>query len=141
MNLSNQPSLTKLSLVLAQCEHSGGELCLLVNDDGEVTSIASTVSNIGEITSRNKFHIVGLRRSDFSGNKSVNYLKYLNQLYKSLTFCWENNLTGALDYDIISNILNAIQKNEQKIESPAAENDIISIFFNNNIHQQLQANY
>ena len=142
MNLTKYPSIEKLKKLLSQRHNAKNNFHLIVDNDGEVLLIESEVNKLNdllqlsEIMPKYKCHISGLHGHIYSGIDNINNLKYLNQLYKNLIYCWVNKLAGEIDYDDISGKQNVNQWLEIKTESPIAEN-VTSIFFENN-NVQLQ---
>lgn len=142
MNLSKYPTIAKLRTLLSQRQHFRNNFHFIIDFDGEVILIESEVKklndllDISEIMPKYKFHISGLSGRTYSGINSVNNLKYLNQLFKNLIYCWVNNLTGAIEFDDISGKQNINQWLEIKVEQASAEN-VTSIFFDNKNVQQV----
>jgi hypothetical protein len=103
MNLLNHPSLCELSALIGKCDNSKNYFHLIVDHNGEVL-IECSSKKIKELLPKYKFHIHGLHGKAYLGINAANNLRYLNQLYKNLLYCWEKNMAGAIDYDKISNI-------------------------------------
>lgn len=134
MNLFNSPSLTELSALIGQYGNCRNYFHLIVDHDGEVL-IECNSKKIREILPKFKFHIRGLRGRAYVGIGAANNLRYLNQLYKNLLYCWEKEMTGTVDYDKISSIQNINHWLEiNNIAQPTEETDIISIFFKKDSH-------
>lgn len=100
MNLFYNPSLTDLSALLEQCPKTN-DINLIVEYDGEVLIEKNSEKKQSRLN-KYKFYIRGLGKS-FAGNAAHN-MRYINNLFKDLVYCWEKNIEGGIDYDKISNI-------------------------------------
>jgi hypothetical protein len=103
MNLFYSHSLTQLSTLIGKCTNSRNYYYLLVEHDGEVT-IECSSKELKERLHKYKFYISGLHGKFYTGANAANNLLYLNQLYKNLLYCWENYLSGPINYSKISSI-------------------------------------
>jgi len=139
MNLFHSPSLSELSALIGECNNYKNYFHLVVEHDGEVL-LKRNSKKIKVLLPKFKFHISGLHGSAYVGTHAANNLTYLNQLYKNLLYCWENEVTGSVDYDKISNIQNINHWLEMNnISQPAEETDIVSTFFNKDVYTRHQA--
>ena len=113
MNLFYKPSLSELASLIEQSTHDSDNYNVIVDYDGEVL-IDSDANLSKKVLDRYKFYFPKLRESYTKGMQSMSYLKYLNQLFKNLVFCWEKEICGNVDYQLISNLQNRIIKKDAK---------------------------
>jgi hypothetical protein len=106
MNLFYSPSLSQLSALIAQHHDYSSYYDVLVEHDGEV---------LIELNSARKNHLLPKYKFYFRdflygksclGAEAAKNLQYLNQLYKNLVYCWENDLSGSINFNEITNIQN-----------------------------------
>src|SRR5687768_12566865 len=106
MNLFYSPSLSQLSALIAGCHDHLNYYDILIEHDGEV---------LIEQSSAGKSHLLPKYRFYFKdflygksclGTEAAKNLQYLNQLYKNLLYCWENDLSGSINFNEITNIQN-----------------------------------
>jgi hypothetical protein len=98
MNLFYQPTLSQLSRLIAANANYHQRYDLIIDHDGEVLLEVSSLKPLN----RYKFYIRGLTGKEQIGILASRNLRYINQLYKNLVYCWENKITGAIDYEEIS---------------------------------------
>ena len=113
MNLFYKPSLSELASLIEQSTHDSDNYNVIVDYDGEVL-IDSDANLSKKVLDRYKFYFPKLRESYTKGLQSMSYLKYLNQLFKNLVFCWEKEICGNVDYQLISNLQNRMFKKDSK---------------------------
>src|ERR1041384_4093998 len=105
MNLFYNPSLNDLSLLVMHCANHFDSYDIIVDHDGEVIAELSS-----EKTRKNrfryKFFFSKLHGKANIGILGAGNLRFLNQLYKNLIFCWENDLTGEVDFNEVSSLQN-----------------------------------
>jgi hypothetical protein len=139
MNLFNNPSLTELSVLIARNANYFKIYDIIVDHDGEVL-IEPSNSISKKILNKYKFYFTGLHGKANIGIIAAKSLRYLNQLYKNLVYCWENDMTGAIDYDKISSMQHIKSWLEiNNIGSPEERSDIVSTFFKKDAHTQRHA--
>src|SRR5690242_11660201 len=106
MNLFYSPSLSQLSTLIAGFQDYMNYYDVLVEHDGEV---------LIELNSARKSHLLHKYKFYFKdflygksclGKDAAKNLQYLNQLYKNLVYCWENDLVGSINFNEITNIQN-----------------------------------
>ena len=105
MNLFHTPTLTELSKLLRNFGTYKNYFHIMVEYDGEVLIERNSEKTKIQL-SKYKFHIDGLRGEACVGDEGSNNLEFLGQLYKILIYCWERELTGAIDFNKISYLLN-----------------------------------
>jgi hypothetical protein len=111
MNLFYHPSLSDLAELFTRREKPTGNFNIIVDYDGEV--LIEKEGKIPEDTLRRfKFYIKDLHASLHSGFRSARKLKLLNDIYKSIMFCWEQDISGPIRPDTI----NRIQEYKYQIE-------------------------
>ena len=103
MNLTNNPSLSDLSRLIAFYPNYHDNYDLIVDHDSEVFIQPSTKGTARGLK-KYKFYFSGLTGKEQIGIIAARNLRYINQLYKNLVYCWENNLKGKIDYDEITNM-------------------------------------
>jgi hypothetical protein len=103
MNLFYKPSLSELASLIEQSTKDSENYNVIVDYDGEVL-IDSEANLSKKVLDRYKFYFPKLRESFSRGKHSISYLKYLSQLFKNLVFCWDKEISGNVDYQLISNI-------------------------------------
>lgn len=131
MNLFDNPSLTELSVLIAHNANYYSDYDVMVDHDGEVM-IEPAVFMTQKRLNKYKFYFRGLHGKSQIGVMAAKNLRYLNQLFKNLVYCWENNLKGVIDYDEISGIQTINQWLEiNKISTNTDTTDIMSYFFKN----------
>lgn len=126
MNLFYSPSLSQLSTIIAKSNDYTNYHHVLVEHDGEV---------LIELSSERKNRVLPKYRFYFKdflygrsclGSDAAKNLQFLNQLYKNLLYCWENNLSGSVNFNEITNIqdynyrvmINNAAKEFEKIYTP-----------------------
>lgn len=102
MNLFYTPTLTELSELIAQTSNYDNDYDIIVDNDGQVL-LEPDKEVKPTLFKKFKFYIKGLHGKGQIGNTAAKNLRYLNQLYKNLLFCWENNIKGEINYDDITN--------------------------------------
>lgn len=127
MNLFNNPSISALSTLINKNQNLYS-YSVVVDHDGEVILKASNESS--EVLDQYKFYFSGIQKIKFAGINDERDLKFINQLYKNLMFCWENDLNGFIDYNIITNIqFNMYWLEMKKVSSAPALINTSPIFF------------
>jgi hypothetical protein len=106
MNLFYSPSLSQLSTLIAGCNDFSNYYNVVVEHDGEVLIERST-SGKNRLLPKYKFYF----RDFLYGQNCLGYgaaknLQFLNQMYKNLVYCWENNLSGSVNFNEITDIQN-----------------------------------
>jgi hypothetical protein len=127
MNLFYNPSLSQLSALIARCNDFFNYYHLVVEHDGEV---------LIELNSKSKNHLLPKYRFYFKdflygkncvGFEAARNLQYLNQVYKNLMYCWENEWSGSINFNEITDIqnvnyrimMNSAAKEMEKVYAPA----------------------
>jgi hypothetical protein len=103
MNLFNNPTLSELSQLISLNSNYYSSYDLIVDHDGEVILEPSSAKSPEQLK-KYKFYIRGLQGKANIGIIAARNLRFLNQLYKNLLFCWENEVDGKIDFDMVSNI-------------------------------------
>ncbi len=130
MNLYNNPSITQLKPLIAQCENLLIYYDLMVNHEGDVIIKPTAESSIEDLTKYNFYFRAFLRGRHSVGKAAINNSTYLNQLLKDLMYCHENNMHGEIDHDELAKvqyIYSLIRGREEKRELQTA--DITVPFF------------
>src|SRR5258705_1445658 len=106
MNLFHSPYLSQLSILIAGCTNRSSYYDIIVDFDGEVL-IEPSSKRKSNVLPAYKFYFKDFLhgRSCGRGGASEN-LAYLNQLYKNLMYCWENEMSGSVNYNEITLIQN-----------------------------------
>lgn len=106
MNLFYSPSLSQLSALIAGCNDYHDYYNLVIEHDGEVL-IEPSSARKSHLLPKYKFYFKDfLYGKSCLGTEAAKNLQYLNQLYKNLVYCWENDLSGSLNFNEITNIQN-----------------------------------
>ena len=122
MNLFYSPTLSELYNLIESREKLCACYNIIVDNDGEV--IFEHHSNIPESKlSKFRFYLNGIGPGLEQENSKIKNLKFLNQLYKNLLFCWEKGMTGKIDFQSVSKLqnmfyqkeINSIRKNDYPI--------------------------
>jgi hypothetical protein len=113
MNLFYKPSLSELAALIEQSSIDSKNYNVIVDYDGEVL-IDSDASLPRAAKEKFKFYFDGMNERVQYGERTDKYLKFLNQLFKNLVFCWEKDLNGQVDYHLISKIQNRIFNKEMR---------------------------
>ncbi len=113
MNLFYKPSLSELAALIEQTTMKSSNYNVIVDYDGEVL-IDSRANLSHDVLGRFKFYFSGMSESNQLGMRTDKYLKFLNQLFKSLMFCWEKDINGRVNYDQISKIQNKLYHKEAR---------------------------
>jgi len=121
MNLFYKPSLSELASLIESNSGKEKNYNVIVDYDGEVLIDAD--SSISEpVLNRYKFYFKSMN----SGNstKGIGFFKHLTKLFKNLVFCWEKDLSGKMDYQLISNLQarNFLNKNWAEANSQSTLN-------------------
>ena len=104
MNLFHKPSLSELASLIESNTKQAENYNVIVDYDGEV--LIDSDSNVGEpVLNRYKFYFTSMNTGKVTG-ESIGFIKYLARLFKNLVFCWEKDLSGKMDYQLISNLQN-----------------------------------
>ncbi len=104
MNLFHKPSLSELASLIEANTQQAENYNVIVDYDGEV--LIDSDSRVGEpVLNRYKFYFTSMNSGKISG-ESIGFIKYLARLFKNLVFCWEKDLSGKMDYQLISNLQN-----------------------------------
>jgi hypothetical protein len=103
MNLFNSPTLTELSALVARHADYHKSYNIIVEYDGEVL-IELSSSKSALPLKKYKFYFRGLRGKMHIGIIAARNLRYLNQLYKNLLYCWEHEMAGVIDHNEITSI-------------------------------------
>ena len=113
MNLFYNPTLTELHALVEQGNDQVdiNNYKVVVDNDGEVIVDFEAVLPESKL-SRFKFYFKGLHDVFGPGFKKVKNLKFLNQLYKNLVFCWEKGISGPVDFQEISKLQNILYHKE-----------------------------
>ena len=101
MNLYYTPTISELSELIAQNSNYDNDYDVIVDHDGQVLIEPDSKVN-RSLFKRLRFYIKGLHGKGQIGDTAAQNLRYLNQLYKNLLFCWENNVQGPIDYNEIT---------------------------------------
>jgi len=119
MNLFHTPYLSQLSILIGSCSNYSGYYDIIIDHDGEV---------LIELSSKKKSHLLPkykfyfkhfLHGRNYVGAHASQNLKFLNQLYKNLMYCWENELSGSINYNEIT----VIQDFNYRIEANCYEKE------------------
>jgi hypothetical protein len=106
MNLFYSPSLSQLSALIAGHHDFLNYYDVLVEHDGEVLIELSTSAK-SHLLHKYKFYFKDfLYGKSCLGSDASKNLQFLNQLYKNLAYCWENDLSGSINFNEITNIQN-----------------------------------
>ena len=106
MNLFYSPSLSQLSTLIAGCHDYLNYYHIVIEHDGEVL-IEQSSARKGHLLPKYKFYFEDfLYGKSCVGSEAAKNLQYLNQLYKNLVYCWENDLAGSVNFNEITNIQN-----------------------------------
>ena len=103
MNLLYNPSLTSLATLIASNANYHDTYHIIAREQGDVIMQPASCSAITSFHS-SRFYFNNLQGKTYIGIMAARDVQYLNQLYKNLFYCWDNNLRGALDYTEISNL-------------------------------------
>ncbi|MEP7264081.1 MAG: hypothetical protein ABI772_06280 [Bacteroidota bacterium] len=103
MNLFYLPSLTSLATLIASNANYYDTYYIIVKEQGEVMMESESCSSVTSFHS-SRFYFNNLQGKTYIGIRASRDIKYLNQLYKNLFYCWDNNLRGVLNYTEISNL-------------------------------------
>jgi hypothetical protein len=104
MNLFYNPSLSQLSTLIAGCNDYLNYYDVLVEHDGEVL-IELSSSRKSNLLPKYRFYFKDfLYGQSCLGKGASQNLQYLNQLYKNLVYCWENELAGSINFNEITEI-------------------------------------
>ena len=102
MNLFHKPSLAELASLIESNAQQSDQYNVIVDFDGEV--LVDADSAIDEpVLNRYKFYFKSLNPKLHS-DENIGFIKYLTRLFKNLVFCWEKDLSGKMDYQLISNL-------------------------------------
>lgn len=104
MNLLQDPSLLELSCLIARFSNYHENYNLIVDNDGEVLIEPSSPVNSYKTICRYRFYLTGLNGKSQIGILAAKNYRYLNQLYKNLLYCMQNDVHGAIDSNEISSI-------------------------------------
>ncbi len=116
MNLFYKPSLSELASLIEQNTRNFENYNVIVDFDGEV--IIDSDSNLSlSVLGRYKFYFSLMSECYSVGEETIIYFKYLNQLFKNLVFCWDKDLSGKVDYQLISNVQSRIYHKEARERS------------------------
>src|SRR6187549_2594955 len=109
MNLFYNPTLSELNNLLEQVNQKAvfEKYQVVVDHDGEVV-IYYNINLPKSRLSRFKFYFNGLNHTAGTGYHDIINLKFLNQLYKNLLFCWEREIKGEVDYNEITRLNNIL---------------------------------
>jgi len=107
MNLFYKSSLSELATLIEQTTIDSNNYNIIVDYDGEVI-IETNTRHSNAALDKFKFYFDGMTESIQFGHRTDKYLKYLNQLFKNLVFCWEQDINGKVDFHLISKIQNRI---------------------------------
>src|SRR5688572_7912718 len=113
MNLFYNPSLSELNnlLELDNQRTQFHNYQVVVDHDGEVV-IYHNLNLPKTRLSRFKFYFNGLNHAAGTGYHDIKNLKFLNQLYKNLLFCWEREIKGEVNYSEITRLNNILYHKE-----------------------------
>ena len=114
MNLFHKPSLAELASLIESKTQEADQYNVIVDYDGEV--LIDSDASVGEpVLNRYKFYFTSMNSGKITG-ESIVFIKYLARLFKNLVFCWEKDLSGKMDYHLISNLQNRTFKNRNWFE-------------------------
>ena len=106
MNLFYSPCLSQLSTLIAKGHDYSHSYNVIVEHDGEVL-IELNSARKSHLLPKYKFYFRDfLYGKNCKGAEAAKNLQYLNQLYKNLVYCWENDLSGSINFNEITNIQN-----------------------------------
>lgn len=106
MNLFYSPSLTQLSTLIAFNNDYNNYYDVIVEHDGEVL-LQQSLERKSELLHKYRFYFKDfLYGQSCLGREASRNLQFLNQLYKNLVYCWENNLLGSVNFNDITRVLN-----------------------------------
>ena len=113
MNLFYNPTLSELNNLLEQVNQKAlfHNYQVVVDHDGEVV-IYYNLNLPKTRLSRFKFYFNGLSHTSDTGYFDIKNLKFLNQLYKNLLFCWEREIKGEVNYNEITRLNNILYRKE-----------------------------
>lgn len=111
MNLFYSPTLSELYNLIEGREQQSANINIIVDNDGEV--LIDQHANVPEHKlTRFRFYFNGIEPVFGPEKNKIKGLKFLNQLYKNLLFCWERGITGKVDFNSISRLQNKIYHRE-----------------------------
>ncbi len=113
MNLFYKPSISDLATLLEQGATHSSNYFVIIDYDGEVL-IADKGSISPVALNKFKFYFTQMSECPQMGYRTDKFLKFLNQLFKSLVFCWESNITGEINFLDIQRIQNKLYQKEAK---------------------------
>lgn len=102
MNLFYKPSLSELAALIESNTRQADHYNVIVDYDGEVLVDSDATVN-DSVLNRYKFYFTSMNTGQNSA-ESINFIKFLTRLFKNLVFCWEKDLSGKMDYQLISNL-------------------------------------
>ena len=102
MNLYQSPNVLELAILLCEDSTIEQSFSLAVDDTGEVL-LEKGIPTRNNAVTRFKFYIHDMKIKFNFGALTTFNLSCLGELYKNILFCWENNIEGIIDYDIIGN--------------------------------------
>ena len=113
MNLFYNPTLSELHALVDQVNEQAEDqnYKVVVDNDGEVI-VDFNASFPESKLPKFKFYFNGLNSVFGPGFKRVRNLKFLNQLYKNLVFCWEKGISGPVEFQEISRLQNILYHKE-----------------------------
>jgi hypothetical protein len=104
MNLFYNPSITDLNSLLNSETGLEKKYNVIVDNDGEVIIEPASQERPNKLT-RYKFYFKGLRGKTSTGIIKARHLLYINQLFKSLYYCWENDIKGPVSFQQVSRLI------------------------------------
>ena len=122
MNLFYSPTLSELYQLIEGREPIATCYNIIVDNDGEVLFEEHSYIPESKLT-KFRFYLNGIGPGCDQEPNKVKSLKFLNQLYKNLLFCWEKGMTGKIDFNSVSKLqnmfyhkeINSIRKNDYPI--------------------------
>lgn len=103
MNLFNSPTLNELSLLLAQNANYFNSYNLIVDHDGEVF-LEPSRQGCAKALEKYRFYFSKLKGKSNIGVIAARNLRYVNQLYKNLLYCWDHNIEGEVSIELITSL-------------------------------------
>lgn len=104
MNLFYHPTLSELSKIIDNHCNWKSLSTLIVDHDGEVIIEPYIHANRADLA-RFRFYFKGyMWNKSYRSDEPIENLKFLNQLFKNLLYCWENNMRGCIDYNEITRV-------------------------------------
>lgn len=127
MNLSQNPCISELSALIARQVNYNNKYDILVDYNGEVLIKPHRAGR--KSSKKYRFYFEGFEGIDKIGIIASRNIRYMNQLYKDLIYCWENQCSGYIDKDEITSIRTIAYWLESNNISSAKTIEHVPVFF------------